>query len=109
GAALLYQLFLDGEVEHIAFLGDALGKQDIKFRLAKWRGHLVLDNLGAHAVSDVLVALLHAANAPHIDTHAGVELQRAATRRRFRTPEHHADLVANLVDEDHQGFRTADR
>ena len=35
-----------------------------------------------------------------IEPQAAVELQRAAARRRFGVAEHHADLLADLVDED---------
>ena len=37
-------------------------------------------------------------------THAGVELERAAAGGGFRIPEHHADLLADLVDEDQAGI-----
>ena len=38
-----------------------------------------------------------------------VELQRPAAGRGFGTAEHHADLLADLVDEDHRGLALGDR
>ena len=35
--------------------------------------------------------------------HRGIELQRAAAGGGFRIAEHHADLLADLVDEDQAG------
>ena len=40
--------------------------------------------------------------------HERVELEGPAARRRFGAAEHHADLLADLVDEDHRGARFGD-
>ena len=44
-------------------------------------------------------------DAADVDADRGVELQRAAAGRRFGIAEHHADLLAQLVDEDEAGLR----
>ena len=47
-------------------------------------------------------------DAADVDAHRRVELQRAAAGRRFRIAEHHADLLAQLVDEDEARLRLRD-
>ena len=46
--------------------------------------------------------------AANIQAHGGVELQCVAARGGFRVAEHHADLLAQLVDEDAAAARLAD-
>ena len=48
-----------------------------------------------------VLAFLDAADAADVDADRGVELERAAAGRRLGVAEHHADLLADLVDEDH--------
>ena len=52
------------------------------------------------------LALLERADAAHVEAHRGVELERVAARRRLGVAEHHADLHADLVGEDHHGDAT---
>ena len=49
------------------------------------------------------------ADAPHVETHRRVELERPAATRRLGIAEHDPDLLAQLIDEDHRGARTVDR
>src|SRR5206468_9819113 len=44
-------------------------------------------------------------DAPNVETHGRVELERLATGGRLRIAEHDADLLAQLVDEDDRGLR----
>src|SRR3546814_12978044 len=44
-----------------------------------------------------------------IETHRCIEFERVAAGRGFGVAVHHADLHAQLVDEDHERFRFADR
>ena len=46
-----------------------------------------------------LGAVLERLDAPDVEAHGGVELERAAARRRLGRAEHHADLLAQLVGE----------
>ena len=48
------------------------------------------------------------ADAADVDADRRVELQRAAAGRGFGIAEHHADLLAELVDEDQAGLRLRD-
>ena len=48
------------------------------------------------------------ASAPHIDADGAVKFQGVAAGGRFGIAEHHADLHADLVDEDKRGFALAD-
>src|SRR6185436_10560280 len=47
-------------------------------------------------------------DAPDVDAHRAVELQGAAARRDLRVAEDDADLLAQLVDKNHRGFRLGD-
>ena len=58
--------------------------------------------------ADHFLAVLDRADAADVHAHRGVELQRIAARGRFRIAEHHADLHADLVDENHDGVRALD-
>ena len=72
------------------------------------RRHLVLDDLDARLVADDLVAFLDRADAADVEADRGVELERVAARRGLRVAEHDADLVADLVDEDHHALGIGD-
>ncbi len=95
---------LDAEIDELAHLRDALAVHDVELDLLEGRGHLVLDHLHARRVADDLVALLDRADAADIETDGGVELERVATRRGLGRTVHHADLHADLVDEDTMVF-----
>jgi hypothetical protein len=90
------------------FLRDPLAVHHVELRLAERRRDLVLHDLHARAAADDLVAVLDGADAPDVDAHRRVELQRAAAGRGLRVAEHHADLLAQLVDEDQAGLRLRD-
>ena len=47
--------------------------------------------------------------AADVDADRRIKLQRPPAGRRFRVAEHHADLLADLVDEDHRGAALGDR
>jgi len=47
-----------GEVEQVAFTADAGVEHDLEFGLAEGGGHLVLDDLGLHAVAGRRFAFL---------------------------------------------------
>src|SRR5688572_5433724 len=108
-AALLDDALLDGEIEQVSFLGNPLAVHHVELGLTERRRHLVLHDLDARAAADHLVAVLDAGDAPDVDAHRRVELQRAAARGRFGIAEHDADLFTQLVDEDERRFRLRDR
>ena len=74
----------------------------------KGGGDLVLDDLDLRADADDRVAVLDRRDPADVDADRGVELQGAAARRRFGVAEHHADLLADLVDEDERRLRLRD-
>src|SRR5690606_10179493 len=76
--------------------------------IAEWRRHLVLHDAGPHAVADVFIAVLDRAGPPDVDAHRAVALQGPAAGGGLGAAEHHADLLADLVDEDHRAIRAGD-
>src|SRR5262245_55825675 len=91
-AALLQNVVLGGEIEHIAFAADAFAVHDVELDLAeRWR-QLVLDHLDARAVADHLLAVFERADTADVHAHAGVELERVAAGGGLWISEHHADL-----------------
>ena len=77
--------------------------KQVEFDLLEGRRDLVLDHLDAGLVADDLLAVLDGADAADIEAHRSVELQGVAARRRLGAAIHHADLHADLVDEDDHG------
>ena len=57
-------------------------------------------------VADHFAALLQGFRTAYIHTHGRIELQRAAAGRGLGVAEHHADLLTQLVNEDHDTVRT---
>ncbi len=100
---------LHAHVDQAALAADALAVEDVELGLLEGRRDLVLDHLAAGAVADRFRAVLEGLDAADVDAHGGVELQRAATGRGLRRAEHHADLLAELVDEDRGGLRLVER
>ena len=98
---LLDDAHVDGEVEHRTLAADALAVHDVELGLAERRGDLVLDDLHPGARPDDLATVLDALDPADVEAHRRVELQRPAARGGLRRTEHHADLLAQLVDEDH--------
>ena len=89
-------------------LRDAGAVHDLEFGLAKRRRHLVLDDLDPGHRAHHFLAVLDRADAPDVHAHRGVELERIAAGRGLRIAEHHADLHADLVDENHDGVGALD-
>src|SRR5690606_32893563 len=110
GAGLLDQPGVHAHLDELAFARDALSVEDLGDDLLERRRQLVLDHLDLGLVADDLVALLDRADAADVQAHRGVELERVATGGGFRTlaGHHDADLVAQLVDEDHQAVAALD-
>src|SRR5580692_6946787 len=68
------------------------------------RSALVLGDFDPRAATDGLVPHLDLADAPHVEAHRRIELERVAARRRLRRAEGDADLLAKLVQEHQRGF-----
>src|SRR5690554_2765586 len=108
GAGLLDDVLAHAEIDDLALARDAVTVQDLELARAERRRDLVLHDLHPRLVAEHLVALLDRADAADIEPHGRVELQRVAARGRLRAAEHHADLHADLVDEDHEAVRALD-
>src|SRR5262249_32176747 len=108
GAGFLHDVAVHGQIHQVALTGDALAVHDVEFGFPERCRGLVLDDFDLGAVADHLIAVFDGGNAADIDAHRGVKLERAATGGGLRIPKHHADLFANLVDEDQTGTRLGD-
>ncbi len=100
---------LHAHVDQAALAADAVAVEDVELGLLEGRRDLVLDDLDAGAVADRVGAVLQRLDASDVEPHRGVELQRPATGRGLRRAEHHADLLAELVDEDRGGLGLVER
>src|ERR1043166_4355431 len=107
-AGLFYDALVDADVDEVAPFGDALAVHHVELRLAEGRRDLILDDLHTRAAADDDVAVLDARDAADVDADRRVEFERAAARGGFRIAEHHADLLAQLVDEDQAGLALRD-
>src|SRR3990172_9359946 len=111
GAHLLDDAVLHAKVDDVALAADAhlLSREHhVELGRAEGRRHLVLYHARPHAITDDLLPLLEGLDAPDVDAHRAVELQRPTARRHLRVPEDDADLLPQLVDEDHGGLRLGD-
>src|SRR5438067_2934332 len=108
GAALLDDVVLHRQIEQVSLAGDALAIKDVELDLAEWRRHLVLHHLHPRAIADHRLAVLDGADPADVEPLRGVELERVAAGGGLRVAEHHADLHADLVDEDDGGVGLAD-
>src|SRR5689334_25354880 len=59
GAALLDEVLRHAEVEQIAFARDALTVNDVEFRLAEWRSHLIFHYFNFGPVAGDSLAVLN--------------------------------------------------
>ncbi len=69
----------------------------------------VLHYLDPGAAADRLLAVLERLDPPDVQPHRRVELQRPTAAGRLRRPEHHSDLLPELVDEDRGGAGVVER
>src|SRR5215212_5976665 len=107
--ALLDHVVLYPDVEQAALARDPLTVHHVELNRLERRGHLVLYDLDPGLVAHRVGADLQRPDAPDVQAHAGVELQRPPARRRLRRAEHHPDLLPELVDEDGRRPRTVER
>src|SRR5690606_37111546 len=108
-AGLVDDVGLHAEIDQQPGMADPLVEHDVELGLPERRSDLVLDDLDAGAVPDLVLAVLDRADPADVETEAGVELERPAARRRLRVPEHDPDLLPDLVREDDRGLGTVHR
>src|SRR5215471_10733736 len=82
---------------------------DVEVDDLEWRRHFVFDDFYARLIADYLVSLLDRSDAPNIQANRSIKLQCVTARGRLRIAKHHADLEADLIDENHHCARTGDR
>src|SRR5207247_10758407 len=83
------------ELDDLAFARDALPVHDLELRLPERRRDLVLHHLDARHVAGDFLAVLDRTDAPDVEAHRGIELQRVAAGGGFGIAEHAADLHAH--------------
>src|SRR5205807_1711136 len=98
-AGLLHQIVVHAQVQQVTFAGDAFAVHDVELGLAKGRGRLVLYHFDLGARAHDGIAIFDGCDTANINANTRVELQRASAGRGFRIAEHHANLLADLVDE----------
>src|SRR5262249_36025312 len=95
---------LEGQVDDITFETDPFVPQHVEFGLPEGRGELVLDDLDFHANADGRFTVLERAQPADVHSTRTVELEGPPAGGRFGATEHHPDLLADLIDEDHAGL-----
>ena len=106
--ALLDNVFIGSEIQHITLNGNSLSEHDIKVRLFERRGHFILHNLDAGVISDNFPALFQRLHSSDIKPDRRIELECSAAGCRFRIAKHDTDFFTELVDEDHGAVCFAD-
>src|ERR1700674_5645749 len=102
-------VLLEPDVDERTRAADPLAVGDVELRHLERRRDFVLDDLHARARTDDIRADLDALQLADVQPHGGIELQSQTAGGRLRIAEHHADLLAELVDEHHRGARLGDR
>src|SRR5687768_6582664 len=108
GAGLLDEAVHRTHVDEFALARNALAVEDLEFRFAERRRDLVLHDLDAGLVADDFLAALQRGDAADVEPERRVELEGVAAGRRLGVAEHHADLHADLVDEDYDAVQALD-
>jgi hypothetical protein len=80
-----------------------------KLGFAEGRSNLVFHHLDFGAVAGDRFAVFDGRDAADIEADRRIELERAPTGGGFGIAEHHADLLADLVNENQAGIRFGDR
>lgn len=107
-STLLNDVVFYTQVEYFAHFRDAFAEENVEFYLTERRRNLVFCNLYTHMIAYDIVAVLDGSYATNVQTHGAVELQSVATRCCFGVSEHHANLFAQLIDEDTASVCLAD-
>ena len=69
GARLFNQPLLNAQLDDLSGAMNSAAVHDLKFRLAEWRRHLVLDDLHASFVTHYLIALFHRTNTTNVESY----------------------------------------
>src|SRR5262249_52132044 len=107
-ATLLNDVVFNAQIDQVALAADTAVVHQVELGLAERRRHLVLDHAHLGPRADRYIAVLDARHFADVQAHRAVELQGQAAGSRFGVAEHDADLLADLVDEDHARLGAGD-
>ena len=96
------------QIQQAAQGADAAAEEDVELGDAEGRRHLVLGHLHLGPDAVFLGAALEGLDAADVEPHRGVELEGVAAGGGLRIAVGDADLLAQLVEEDHRAARLAD-
>src|SRR6185312_5951457 len=97
------------QIEDFADLRDAFAVHDVELDLLERRSDLILHHFDACGIADNVVAILDLTRAADIEPDRSIEFQCITACGGLRIAVHHADLHAQLIDEDDHAARAADR
>src|SRR5262249_8356738 len=103
--ALLDKIVLDAQIDQVTLFRDAFAVHDVELGFTEGRGQLVLHHFDLCAIADHCLAFLYGSDAADIGADASVELESAASGRRFGVAEHYPNFFADLIDEDQASIR----
>mmetsp|Transcript_16826 Transcript_16826/g.50256 ORF Transcript_16826/g.50256 Transcript_16826/m.50256 type:complete len:248 (-) Transcript_16826:882-1625(-) len=94
-------------VENASLTADAAAEHDVELRHLVGRRTLVLQHLGLHPDANVLsvgAGTLDGGLAPHLQPHAGIELESVAPASNLWVAVNHPHLVTQLIEEKHSAI-----
>src|SRR5580700_8106206 len=91
-AGFFEEVVIDGDIEQVAFAGDAFAVENVEFGFAEGRGNFVFYYFYAGARASDYVAFFDGGDAANVDADGGIKLQCAAARGGFGIAEHYADF-----------------
>src|SRR5215469_2715189 len=109
GAGLAHDRLLDPKIDQAALPADPDSEQDVELSGLEGGRHLVLDYLHPGPAAHRIGAVLERLDPAYVEPDRRVELQRPAAGGGLRAPEHDADLLPQLVDEDRGGLGLVQR
>src|SRR6202050_1566156 len=108
GSGLVDDSLRGADLDDLAFARDAGAIHDLELSFAKWRRHLVLDDLDTCLVADHFLAVLDGTDAADVEPNRSIEFQRVTAGGGFRIAEHDPYLHPYLIDEDHHRIGALD-
>src|SRR5690606_2683916 len=109
GASRVDDAGLHAAIDDFPFARTSCPAHDAECRLPDTRGHHLHRPLPRGFIADDFLPRLARTDRTAIKTHGGIELQSSAPGGGFGANEHHADLHADLVNENDHAVRALDR
>jgi len=98
----------DGQIDQVAFIADAAVEHDSNSASRKG-GAILFFTTRARVRSPPTFALFDRAGAADVDADGGRKTLAPGRRSGFGIAEHHADFLADLIDEDDRAFGFGNR